>query len=58
MGRKGMTLISGVMWMLRLIVGSPSRLASGYDAFISYSHLADDALAATLQAGLEAFATP
>ena len=33
-------------------------MASGYDAFVSYSHLADDALAATLQAGLEAFATP
>lgn len=30
----------------------------GYDAFISYSHVEDDALAATLQAGLERFASP
>ena len=37
---------------------SSERAGSGYDAFISYSHLEDDALAATLQAGLETFATP
>jgi WD40 repeat protein len=30
----------------------------GYDAFISYSHLGDDELAATLQAGLETFGSP
>jgi hypothetical protein len=46
------------MRMLHLILRSPDRPASGYDAFISYSHLADDALAATLQAGLESFASP
>ena len=37
---------------------SVARPANGYDAFISYSHRDDDALAATLQAGLESFATP
>lgn len=37
---------------------SSSRATSGYDAFISYSHLEDDALAATLQVGLESFGTP
>ena len=51
MGRAG-------RWLSRLILRSHNRQGSGYDAFISYSHLADDALAATLQAGLESFATP
>jgi TIR domain-containing protein len=44
--------------IFRLVFRSPHRSAPGYDAFVSYSHLADDALAATLQAGLETFATP
>jgi hypothetical protein len=34
------------------------RESDGYDAFISYSHLEDDVLAATLQAGLTRFAKP
>jgi WD40 repeat protein len=46
------------MRVARLILGSPDRPASGYDAFISYSHIEDDALTATLQAGLETFACP
>ena len=58
-GRRKLTSpVSGLMRMLHLILRSPDRPASGYDAFISYSHLADDALAATLQAGLESFASP
>jgi hypothetical protein len=32
--------------------------ASGYDAFISYSHALDNALAPALQNGLEQFAKP
>jgi WD40 repeat protein len=34
------------------------RQATGYDAFISYSHIEDDVLAAAVQAGLERFARP
>jgi hypothetical protein len=56
--RKPASRVSGLMRMVHLILRSPDRPASGYDAFISYSHLADDALAATLQAGLETFAGP
>lgn len=55
------TLMSPVSRLTRLrhlIFRSPDRPASGYDAFISYSHLEDDTLAATLQAGLETFACP
>ena len=58
-GRRKLTSpVSGLVRMLHLILRSPDRPTSGYDAFISYSHLADDALAATLQAGLESFASP
>ena len=53
-----MRAVSRLVRVVRLIFRSPDRPASGYDAFISYSHLADDALAATLQAGLETFASP
>ena len=38
--------------------GNPMRQVDGYDAFISYSHLEDDVLAAALQVGLETFARP
>jgi WD40 repeat protein len=56
--RKSMSPVSGFMRLRKLIFRWPDRSASGYDAFISYSHLEDDALAATLQAGLETFACP
>ena len=56
--RKSRSPVTGLMRMLHLILRSPDRPTAGYDAFISYSHLEDDALAATLQAGLETFATP
>jgi WD40 repeat protein len=58
MRRIWVSSVSGFWRIIRLILGSSGRPVSGYDAFISYSHLADDALAATLQAGLETFATP
>lgn len=53
-----MSLVARFIRVARLILGSHDRPASGYDAFISYSHLEDDALAATLQVGLETFACP
>ena len=53
-----MGLMARFIRVARLILGPHDRAASGYDAFISYSHLEDDALAATLQVGLETFACP
>ncbi len=38
--------------------GGPAVRTSGYDAFISYSHTLDGALAQALQTGLERFAKP
>jgi hypothetical protein len=56
--RKLLSPVSGLRRVQGLIARSPERSPTGYDAFISYSHLEDDALAATLQAALETFACP
>lgn len=39
-------------------MAEPSGATSGYDAFISYSHALDGAVAQALQTGLERFAKP
>ena len=48
-------MIVGLRTQLRR---APLGDASGYDAFISYSHALDGALAPALQTGLERFAKP
>src|SRR5689334_11271144 len=53
-----MSLMAGCLRFVRLILGRPGRPAPGYASFTSCTHLEDDALTATLQAGLETFACP